>query len=107
MACCPERPVEMVRAAASSNTGRCAGACLATVRVAAVVRAAVIFTDLVEHGFAACVRAVGAPCASWSHMPTAPNDTIEAVASPITGVKASRLVIDSLLPPSRESPWTS
>ena len=73
-------------------------------RVAAVVCAAAIFTDLVEHGFVACaVR----PCTPLSHMLTAPNDTTEAVATPIAGVKTSRLVIDSLLPPSRESLRTS
>jgi hypothetical protein len=46
----------------------------------------------------------GEPCTPVRYTLTAPNDTIESpVNRPIAGVKASRLLIDSLLPPSRES----
>ena len=56
---------------------------------------------LMEHAFVAWA---GEPCTPVSHMLTAPNETTESpVNRPIAGVKASRLVIDSLLPPLRES----
>jgi hypothetical protein len=56
---------------------------------------------LAEHAFAAWA---GEPCTPVSHMLTAPNETTESpVNRPIAGVKASRLLIDSLLPPLRES----
>jgi hypothetical protein len=64
----------------------CAGVPFAAVPYAAV--------DLAEHGF---LTVAGEPCTPVSHILTAPNDTIESpVNRPITGVKASRLVIDSL-----------
>jgi hypothetical protein len=56
---------------------------------------------LLEHAFLALA---GEPCTPVSHMLTAPNETTESpVNRPIAGVKASRLFIDSLLPPLRES----
>lgn len=65
---------------------------------AAVVCVSVL---LVEHAF---VVWAGEPCTPVSHMLTAPNETTESpVNRPIAGVKASRLLIDSLLPPLRES----
>ena len=72
-------------------------------RPTAVCTAAVVcvLVLLVEHAFVAWA---GEPCTPVSHMLTAPNETTESpVNRPIAGVKASRLLIDSLLPPLRES----
>jgi hypothetical protein len=56
---------------------------------------------LAEHAFVAWA---GVPCTPVSHMLTALNETTESpVNRPIAGVRASRLVIDSLLSPLRES----
>jgi hypothetical protein len=98
--CFADPPAWMVRAAASRRTGSFAAVCAAV--ACAAVRTSAFLTELAEHAFV-FVAWVGEPCTPVSHMLTAPNDTAEAVARPITGVKASRLVIDSLLPPSRES----
>jgi hypothetical protein len=58
-------------------------------------------TAVAVHTFVAWRGELGAPV---RYMLTAPNDTIESpVNRPKAGVKASRLFIDSLLPPSRES----
>jgi len=68
---------------------------------AAVVCVLVFLVELVEHGFVAWA---GVPCTPVSHMLTAPNETTESpVNRPIAGVRASRLLIDSLLSPLRES----
>jgi len=57
--------------------------------------------ELAEHAFVAWTPE---PCTPVRNMLTAPNDTIESpVNRPTAGVRASRVVIDSLLPPSRES----
>jgi hypothetical protein len=52
---------------------------------------------LAAHGFVAWARMPGAPV---RNMLIAPNDTKHPVARPIAGVRAGRVLIDVLLPPS-------